>query len=396
MTLAQNTPKQNSTVQNSENPPDKEAVKTWIKEQALALGFSDCGFLSVSHPVFAKEIKRLQAWLDKGYGDCLPFLKENHHLRANPALLVEGAKTIISVRMDYLCDKPAPRCVEDDARPNHAIIARYARGRDYHKTMRQKLKQLAKLIEAKLPEWQHLTDGAPFVFRPFSDSAPIFEKAAAHHAGLGWEGKHTLLIHRQAGSFFNLGELFVSLDLAAPNEDNPAKNLCGSCSACIDVCPTRAIVGARTLNAAACIAYLTIEHDGSIPTEYRKGIGNRIFGCDDCQLICPWNKFAKITQVADYAPRHSLDDISLLQVWAWSEDEFLQKSEGSPLRRTGYLNLLRNTAIALGNAPFSKDIITALQGRIGQNPMLDEHIDWALNEQRQKQLKIDCQMICDE
>ncbi|MDO5651424.1 MAG: tRNA epoxyqueuosine(34) reductase QueG [Moraxella sp.] len=365
---------------------ETEYVKSWIKSQAGLLGFSDCGFISVHHPLFAEQTKKLKAWLDAGYGEGLDFLKENHHLRANPALLVAGAKTIISVRMDYLCDKPTPRTVEDNARPNHAIIARYARGRDYHKTMRQRLKQLAKLIEQQLPHWTHLSAGTdtPFIFRPFSDSAPIFERPLAEAAGLGWTGKHTLLINRQGGSFFNLGELFISLDLVGMNESSSQKNLCGSCSACIDICPTRAIVAPETLQANACISYLTIEHKGSIDIKYRKAIGNRIFGCDDCQLICPWNKFAKITQVADYAPRHSFDNLSLLEIWQWDDAEFLAKTEGSPLRRTGYWGLMRNVAIALGNTPFHQDNINALRKRLGQNPVLDEHILWAIAEQQGK------------
>lgn len=364
-------------------PATKQHIKTWIKSQALELGFSDCGFLSVHHPLFAEQTARLQTWLDSNLHGSLEFLKENHHLRADPSLLVAGTKTIISVRMDYLHAKPKPRSVQDNDRPNHAIIARYARGRDYHKTMRQKLKQLAKLIEKELPNWHGLGVGAEhaFVFRPFSDSAPIFERAIAESCGLGWTGKHTLLINRQGGSFFNLGELFVSLDLAEKNTSIPVKNLCGSCSACMDICPTRAIIAPHTLDAGACISYLTIEHKGSINIKYRKAIGNRVFGCDDCQLICPWNKFAKLSSVPDYQARHGLDDISLMDIWAWSENDFLAKTEGSPLRRTGYVHFLRNIAIALGNSR-PADLpatINALQARLGISDMLDEHIHWAIS-----------------
>ncbi len=359
-------------------------VKHWIKTEAQALGFADCGFLSVHHPLFAQQIEQLQLWLAKGYEGQLQFMHNNHHLRAHPEQLVDGAKTIISVRMDYLTQTPTPRAVADNDQPNNAIIARYARGRDYHKTMRGRLKQLALTIEAMLPEWQHLDIGAEtdFVFRPFSDSAPIFERPIADAAGLGWTGKHTLLLNKQAGSFFVLGELFISLELP---DDKPVTAHCGSCSACIDICPTQAIVEPHELNAAACISYLTIEHDGPIDIKYRRAIGNRVFGCDDCQLICPWNRYANLTSVDDFAPRHSLDDISLLEIWQWQEADFLQYTQGSPIRRTGYINFLRNIAIGLGNANASLNVINQLRPKLGQhNDMLDEHINWAIREQQVK------------
>ena len=359
-------------------------VKQWIKDQAQALGFADCGFLSVHHPLFAKQIVQLQQWLDKGYEGQLQFMHNNHELRANPDQLVKGAKTIISVRMDYLTQAPTPRTITDNDYPNQGIIARYARGRDYHKTMRSRLKQLALKIEAMLPEWQHLNIGSEqdFIFRPFSDSAPIFERPIADAAGLGWTGKHTLLINKQAGSFFVLGELFISLELP---DDKPVKEHCGSCSACIDICPTQAIVAPYELNAAACISYLTIEHDGIIDIKYRRAIGNRIFGCDDCQLICPWNRYANLTPVEDFAPRHNLDSSSLLELWQWQEAEFMKKTEGSPLRRTGYVNFLRNIAIGLGNANGNEETITQLQSKLGvHNEMLDVHINWAIAEQYEK------------
>ena len=359
-------------------------VKLWIKAQAQALGFADCGFLSVHHPLFQQQIVQLQKWLAKGYAGQLQFMHNNHHLRAHPDQLVTGAKTIISVRMDYLTQAPKPRTVEDNNRPNHGIIARYARGRDYHKTMRGRLKQLALLIEAKLPEWQHLSIGAEtdFVFRPFSDSAPIFERPIADAAGLGWTGKHTLLLNKQAGSFFVLGELFISLELP---DDKPVEAHCGSCSACIDICPTQAIIAPHELNASACISYLTIEHDGIIDHKYRRAIGNRVFGCDDCQLICPWNRYAQLTTVDDFAPRHKLDSSSLLELWSWTEVDFLKFTEGSPLRRTGYVNFLRNISIGLGNANASLMNIEHLQAKSNlHNDMLDEHIQWAIAEQKLK------------
>ena len=266
----------NISVVNIHNPTftTAEDVKHWIKAQAKLLGFADCGFLSVHHPLFQQQIEPLQRWLDKGYEGQLQFMRNNHELRAHPEQLVAGAKTIISVRMDYLTQTPKPRSVTDNDLPNNAIIARYARGRDYHKTMRGRLKQLALKIEEMLPEWQQLNIGAKtdFVFRPFSDSAPIFERPIADAVGLGWTGKHTLLLNKQAGSFFVLGELFTSLELP---DDEPVAAHCGSCSACIDICPTQAIVAPYELNAAACISYLTIEHKGSIDTKYRRAIGNR-------------------------------------------------------------------------------------------------------------------------
>lgn len=369
----------------------KTFIKTWIKNQALSLGFSDCGFLSVHHDLFAKATTHLQHHLAQNLHGDLKFLEENHHLRTNPSLLVAGAKTIISVRMDYLHALPQPRSITDNDKPNHAIIARYARGRDYHKTMRQKLKQLAQLIQKELTVWQdwEMTEDIglnnAFIFRPFSDSAPIFERPIADACGLGWTGKHTLLINRQAGSFFNLGELFISLDLVEKNTSTPVSNHCGSCHACMDICPTQAIIAPYTVDAGACISYLTIEHKGSIDIKYRKAIGNRVFGCDDCQLICPWNRYAKISTVSDYAPRHQLDNITLNQLWQWQENDFLQFTEGSPIRRTGYFGLMRNTAIAIGNSrpktdAEKKHLLHLLSGKLGQNQMLDEHILWAISE----------------
>ena len=359
-------------------------VKHWIKSQAQALGFADCGFLSVNHPLFALQTVQLQQWLDKGYEGQLQFMHHNHHLRADPQQLVAGSKTIISVRMDYLTQTPTPRVIADNNRPNHGIIARYARGRDYHKTMRGRLKQLALAIEAMLPEWQHLhiNADADFIFRPFSDSAPIFERPIADAVGLGWTGKHTLLLNKNSGSFFVLGELFISIELP---EDEPVDAHCGSCQACIDICPTQAIVAPYELNAAACISYLTIEHDGFIDVRYRRAIGNRVFGCDDCQLICPWNRYASVTSVEDFTPRHNLDNSSLLELWQWEEEEFMTRTQGSPLRRTGYVNFLRNIAIGLGNATANPLIIAQLHSKLGlHSAVLDEHITWAIEEQKSR------------
>ena len=290
------------------------ALKGWIKAQAKALGFADCGFVHPANPIFVKQLDALQTWLAQGkHGDML-FFEDNHDKRANPALLVDRTQSIISVRLDYLVTPPPKRSVPDNERPDSAIIARYARGRDYHKTMRGLLKTLARLIQDKLTTDypQYAND---FVFRPFSDSAPIFERALAEQAGLGWTGKHTLLIHPQAGSFFVLGELFTSLPLAEDNKQiETISSHCGSCRACIHVCPTHAIrktpTGHYDVDARLCISYLTIELDGKIPVELRPKIGNRIFGCDDCQLICPWNKFARLATIEDFNPRHRLDEVS--------------------------------------------------------------------------------------
>lgn len=365
------------------------ALKGWIKAQAKALGFADCGFVHPTNPIFVKQLGALQTWLVQGkHGDML-FFEDNHDKRANPALLVDKTQSIISVRLDYLVTPPPKRSVPDNERPNSAIIARYARGRDYHKTMRGLLKTLARLIQDKLTTDypQYAND---FVFRPFSDSAPIFERALAEQAGLGWTGKHTLLIHPQAGSFFVLGELFTSLPLAEDKKQiETTLSHCGSCRACIHVCPTHAIrktpTGHYDVDARLCISYLTIELDGKIPVELRPKIGNRIFGCDDCQLICPWNKFARLATIEDFNPRHRLDKLSLLELWAWDTQDFLTKTEGSPIRRTGYDNFMRNVAVALGNAPFNQVIIDKLQQK---RPMLSEntqeHIDWAIQQQLSK------------
>lgn len=378
-------PNSNTSEPLSLNPfNDAQDVKNWIREQALALGFADCGFISVSHPVFEQQMQGLRDWLAEGHHGQLSFLELNHDKRANPGLLVEGTRTIISVRMDYLETPPKPRQIEDNSRPNHAIIARYARGRDYHKTLRSRLKKLAQQIEAMLPQWQHLDVNAeePFVFRPFSDSAPIFERPLADAAGLGWTGKHTLLINKQSGSFFVLGELFLSLTLP---DDSPVTAHCGSCNACIDICPTQAFIGPYRLKADACISYLTIEHDGVIDEKYRKAIGNRVFGCDDCQLICPWNRYAKVSPIDDFLARHNLDNSLLAELWQWSEETFLTKTQGSPIRRTGYNNFLRNLAIGIGNAPYDETNIALLESRLGTlGEVLDEHIQWAISEQRSK------------
>ena len=347
---------------------DPTQIKQWIKQQALALGFADC---VIARPDTKAEVARLKAYLEKGYHADMHYLAENMDKRADPTLLVPNTKSIICVRMDYLVESPQARYVPNQ--PNSAIIARYARGRDYHKVMRSRLKNLANIIKTRVGEFES---------RPFADSAPIFEKALAENAGMGWTGKNTLLIHKKSGSFFVLGELFTSLELPF---DSPTTAHCGSCQACIDICPTQAIVAPYTLDARKCIAYLTIEYKGVIAEELRAGIGNRIFGCDDCQLICPWNGFAKLTTVADFNPRHQLDNISLLDIWQWDEQQFLTSTEGSPIRRTGFQSFKRNIAIGLGNAPYSPEIIYQLkQGKLLHDDIVNIHIDWAIEQQNLK------------
>jgi len=350
---------------------DPEQLKAWIKAEALALGFSDC---VIAKPDAQAELPRFKKYLELGYHGDMHFLAENLEKRADPTLLVPGTKSIICVRMNYLVETPKPRYVPDE--PNLAIIARYARGRDYHKVMRGRLKTLASKIREKVGDFES---------RPFADSAPIFEKSLAENAGMGWTGKHTLLIHKKSGSFFVLGELFTSLDLPF---DSPTTKHCGSCTACIDICPTQAIVEPYMLDARKCIAYLTIEYQGIIPEELRQGIGNRVFGCDDCQLICPWNSFAKKATIEDFNPRHDLDQSSLLDLWHWDETTFLANTEGSPLRRTGYQSFMRNIAIGLGNAPFSDEIIVTLQQTREQyDEIVQVHIDWAIQEQNHKSIQ---------
>jgi epoxyqueuosine reductase len=257
--------------------------------------------------------------------------------------------------------------------PEQAYLSRYALGRDYHKLMRKRLQKLADFIRARIPASQS---------RAFVDSAPVLEKALAEKAGLGWIGKHTLLINRQAGSWFFLGELYTNLPLPI---DTPTSAHCGSCRACIDICPTQAIIAPYQLDAPRCISYLTIELKTSIPVALRRPIGNRVFGCDDCQLVCPWNRFAKVTGEADFHPRHGLDRIGLLSLFSWSEASYLQRTEGSALRRVGYQRWLRNLAIGLGNAPGDPAIVQALSARMTEcSELVQEHIHWALDEQRRK------------
>ena len=344
-------------------PPDYLALAADIKVWGQALGFQQVGISGVE--LGAAET-RLLDWLAAGRHGEMDYMARHGTRRTRPAELVPGTVRVISVRMDYLPERVMPtQAVLDDRQ--RAFVSRYALGRDYHKVLRTRLQNLADRISARV--------GA-FGYRVFTDSAPVLEKALAEQAGLGWIGKHTNLIHRDTGSWFFLGELYTDLPLPL---DVPATNHCGSCHACIDICPTGAIVAPYELDARRCISYLTIELHGPIPLELRPLIGNRIYGCDDCQLVCPWNKFAQPTREPDFAPRHGLDAPRLVALFAWTDEEFLRNTEGSAIRRIGYERWLRNIAVALGNAPRSESVTAALHARVEHpSALVREHVAWAL------------------
>lgn len=341
-------------------------IKAWAHE----LGFSATGIADCDLSAYEAG---LQAWLDEGCHGEMAYMTRHGARRAHPEVLVPGTRSIITVRMDYLtAAAPAPGIIASDGA---ACVSRYALGRDYHKVLRGRLVRLWRRIDA----WLESHGESGHHGRVFTDSAPVLEKALAEKSGLGWIGKNTLLLSRDAGSWFFLGEIFTSLPL---EPDQPhTTNHCGSCSACMDICPTGAIVAPYQLDARRCISYLTIELRGPIPEHLRRPMGNRIFGCDDCQAVCPWNKYAKHSAEADFAPRHGLDHATLLQLFDWSESEFNRRTEGSAIRRTGYNGWLRNIAVALGNGPPDARVTNALASRRGQVPdMVAEHIDWAIAE----------------
>jgi len=333
-----------------------------IKALAREAGFQRCGIAGIE---LGADEAYLRDWLANGLYGSMEWMARHGDKRSRPQELVPGTLRVISVGLDYGQDPDeAWRTLEDGSR---AYVARYALGRDYHKLMRNRLQRLAERVAGEI---------GPFGHRVFVDSAPVLERALARNAGLGWIGKHTCLIDRDGGSWFFLGEIYVDLPLPI---DPPASAHCGTCVRCIDICPTQAIVAPHQLDARRCIAYLTIEHEGAIDEALRPLIGNRIFGCDDCQLVCPWNKFAMRTDEPDFRARNRLDQATLVELFAWSEDEFLQRTEGSPIRRSGYSRWLRNLAIALGNAPRSPDIVEALHARRGiDDPVVREHVEWAL------------------
>ena len=349
-------------------PPltDASDLATRIKAWGRELGFQQIGITGTD--LSTAEV-RLDDWLAAGLHGELAYMSRHGHRRTRPADLVPGTLRVISARMDYLQPAAAP-ALKVLADGSLGYVARYALGRDYHKTLRRRLQKLAVRIAAA---------GTPHGYRVFVDSGPVMEKPLAEAAGLGWIGKHTNLINRAAGSWFLLGEIYTDLPLP---EDIAATDHCGSCRACMDICPTGAIIAPYVLDARRCISYFTIESPGPIPLEFRRAMGNRIFGCDDCQLVCPWNKFARPGPEPDFAPRHGLDAERLTTLFAWTEAEWSARTAGSALRRPGYLGWLRNIAVALGNAPSSTATLTALRSRLSHpSELVREHVSWALSEQ---------------
>lgn len=337
-----------------------------LQQLAKDYGFQQLGISDID---LNSAEQRLQEWLAKGFHGEMAFMAKHGKKRSRPDELLPETVRVITARMDYWPDETAEpwQVIGDD---HKAFVSRYALGRDYHKLMRKRLLHLSQSIEKQL---------GPMGYRVFCDSAPVMEKALAEKSGLGWIGKHTNVLNREHGSYFFLGEIYTDMPLPMTE---PVKAHCGDCTACIDICPTQAIVGPYQLDARRCISYLTIELRGSIPHELRPMMGNRIYGCDDCQLVCPWNKFAKPTQEIAFQPRENLDAPQLLDLFAWSEAEFYQKLEGSPIRRIGYDCWQRNIAVALGNAKPDYAIQQALQNKRGEvNEMVAEHIDWALKQQ---------------
>lgn len=343
-------------------------IKLWARE----LGFDQAGITDTD---LRSEEPRLQAWLDAGYHGSMDYMARHGMMRARAHELLPGTVRVLSVRMNYLPFEAGFAATLRD--PTLGYISRYALGRDYHKVLRNRLKQLGDRIEARCAELFQDTADTLGDWRPFVDSAPILERPLAAKAGLGWVGKHSLLLNESAGSFFFLGELLLNLPL--PLDQPVEKAQCGKCVACINICPTGAIVSPYVVDGRRCISYLTIENDGPIPEEFRPLMGNRIYGCDDCQLICPWNRYADASPEPDFSPRQSLHRPPLLALWRWSESDFLKQTEGSPIRRIGYQRWRRNLAVALGNGPATPEVIAALQqGLTTAEPMVAEHIEWAL------------------
>ncbi|MGR8940043.1 MAG: tRNA epoxyqueuosine(34) reductase QueG [Gammaproteobacteria bacterium] len=350
----------------SHDSDEMQRLAARIKHWGQELGFQQVGIADTD---LRQAEQHLQTWLDKNFHGEMDYMQRHGLKRSRPELLQPGTLRIISLRMDYL---PEPKAAMDKTLtdPAEAYISRYALGRDYHKLIRSRLQKLADKIQA---------DIGPFGYRAFVDSAPVLEKALAEKAGLGWIGKHSNLINRKAGSWFFLGEIYTDLPLPV---DQPASAHCGACTACLSICPTQAIVAPYRVDARRCVSYLTIELHGSIPESLRPLLGNRIYGCDDCQLVCPWNRFARLTSENDFTPRHKLNAQQLLDVFAWSEENFLARTEGSAIRRIGHQRWLRNIAVALGNAQRSPEIIEALTARLEHpSELVREHVQWALQRQ---------------
>lgn len=347
-------------------------LRTELDKWAADLGFQQLGVTDID---LGEDLTRFRKWLSMGYHGSMQWMQENAALRENPDLLVPGALRVISLRMNYL--PPETEAIKVLKSPDKAYVSRYSLGRDYHKLIRKRLAKLAKKIEQYCVE-HDIFDSAQQ--RAFVDSAPVLERQFAEKAGLGSTGKHTLLINRDAGSWFFLGEIITNIPFAI--DQTSKEDLCGECEACLKVCPTDAFPAPYTLDARRCISYLTIENKEAIPLEFREPIGNRVFGCDDCQAICPWNKEPQYTQEDDFLPRHKLESSDLVRLFLWSEDEFFANTEGSAIRRIGYERWQRNLSIGLGNAEKSQEIMDALQSRlIGASDMLAEHIRWALDKQ---------------
>ncbi|WP_313572606.1 tRNA epoxyqueuosine(34) reductase QueG [Pantoea piersonii] len=357
-------------------PLDLHQLAQQIKQWGKDLGFQQVGITDTD---LSAEEPRLQAWLDKQYHGEMEWMARHGMMRARPHELLPGTLRVISVRMNYLPAKAAFASTLKN--PQLGYVSRYALGRDYHKVLRNRLKKLGEMIQEKCGELN---------FRPFVDSAPVLERPLAAKAGLGWTGKHSLILNREAGSWFFLGELLIDLPLPI---DAPQEEQCGRCVACMTICPTNAIVEPYVVDARRCISYLTIELEGAIPEALRPLMGNRIYGCDDCQLICPWNRYGQLSDETDFSPRAALHAPELMTLFQWDEKTFLRVTEGSAIRRIGHLRWLRNIAVALGNAPWRAEIAEVLKKRLGENSLLDEHIEWALVQQQEKRqaLSIDVQ-----
>lgn len=349
-------------------PPQLGLLRDKIRAWGLELGFQQVGITGTQ---LSEDERRLELWLGKQHHGEMDYMEKHGLMRSRPADLMPQTVSVISARMNYMSEQCVdPIEVLED--PAAAYISRYALGRDYHKLMRSRLKKLGQKIGEEIGD---------FGYRVFTDSAPVLERALARKAGLGWFGKHANLISRDDGSWFFIGEIYT--DLKLPHDPPFEDEHCGRCVACIDVCPTRAIVAPYEVDARRCISYLTIEYRGVIPQEFRALIGNRIFGCDDCQLVCPWNRFAKMSAEKDFAPRFKLDSSTLTELFAWSESEFNERTEGSAIRRISYQQWLRNIAISLGNAPPSAAVREALESRLNTaTPLVAEHISWAIEQQK--------------
>ena len=348
--------------------PDCSALVERIRDWGAELGFQQIGISDIE---LGQAEQRLSAWLAEGQHGDMDWMARHGSKRTRPDQLVPGTRSVIVARMDYLPANATPveQLLEQ---PERACISRYAIGRDYHKVLRSRLQKLASQIEQAI---------GPFGYRVFTDSAPVMEKPLAAKAGLGWIGKHTNLLNRSAGSWFFLGVIYTDLELPA---DQPVTDHCGSCRKCIDICPTQAITAPYQLDARRCISYLTIEHKGAIPIEFRNAIGNRVYGCDDCQMVCPWNRYAQFTGEDDFTPREHLDSGELVELFGWDEATFQEKTAGTAIRRIGHERWLRNLAVGLGNAPTSNAVIQALQARIDHpSSIVREHVEWALTQHQQ-------------